>query len=244
MRDEFLQAFLLVPYIEGSPKVVAECLEGMAVKFNRDYSLMKDIRKTVLHELFIYLIAIYFKTQNYEALSYTINKTYFGPTYQRQLDGQSFRIFYSNDENLDKAVNQRDNKNYYCGTANFWIEHINIDVCSKAEFVFADEFCYNAALLIPNYDDSWYWFPQTYVYAVRDDFMMRTFSIKLKSKEHLNIATSIFGYTSTDAFIKKFKEIETAFREGKLRDYRYGSAFESASVICGFIKAEELGMKN
>ena len=244
LRDEFLQAFLLVPYIEGSPKVVAECLEGVANNLDSDYSPLKSIRKTVLHELFIYLIAIFFKTQNYEALSYTINKTYFGPSYRSQVDGQSFRIFYSNDEDLDKAVKQRDNKNYYCGTANFWIEHINIEVCSKAEFVFADELCYNAAILTPNYDDNWYWFPQTYVYASRDNSMMRTFSVKLKSKEHLSIAANIFGYTSTDEFIAKFKEVETAFHAGRLRDYRYNSAFESASVICEFVKTEELGTKN
>ena len=244
LRDEFLQAFLLVPYIEGGPKVVAECLEGVAVNLDRDYSQMKDIRKTVLHELFIYLIAIYYKTHNYEALSYTINKTYFGPSYHSQMDGQSFRIFYSNDEYLDKAINQRDNKNYYCGTAAFWIEHINVDVCSKAEFVFADELCYNAAMLTQNYDDSWYWFPQTYVYAINDNSMMRTFSVKLKSKEHLAVAANIFGYDSTDKFIVKFKEIETAFHEGKLRNYRYNAAFESASVICEFVKTEELGTRN
>ena len=103
---------------------------------------------------------------------------------------------------------------------------------------------YNAAIMTPNYDDSWYWFPQTYVYASRDNSMMRAFSVKLKSKEHLSIAANIFGYASTDEFIAKFKEVESAFHAGRLRDYRYNSAFESASVICEFVKTEELGTKN
>ena len=99
-------------------------------------------------------------------------------------------------------------------------------------------------MLTQNYDDSWYWFPQTYVYAINDNSMMRTFSVKLKSKEHLVVAANIFGYDSTDKFIVKFKEIETAFHEGKLRNYRYNAAFESAPVICEFIKTEELGTRN
>lgn len=244
LRDEFIQSFLLVPYIEGSHRVVAECLERVAVNIYSDHSLMQNIRKNVLHELFVYLIAIYFKTQNYDALSYTINRTYFGSVGSGIVDGHSFNIFYNSDKYLDKAVELRNRKKYHCGTANFWIEHINVDACSKAEFVFADELCYNAAMLIQNYEDSGYWFPQTYVYSVRDDSIIRTFSVKLKSKEHLAVASSIFGYTSMAEFVAKFKEVETLFRERKINRYRYNSAFETAPVLCDFIKTEELGTRN
>jgi len=41
----------------------------------------------------------------------------------------------------------------------------------------------------------------------------------------------------------KYREVEIALQEGKHRDYRYKSCFESAPVICGFIKTEELGKK-
>lgn len=42
----------------------------------------------------------------------------------------------------------------------------------------------------------------------------------------------------------KYREVEIALQEGKHRDYRYKSCFESAPVICGFIRTEELGTKN
>lgn len=48
--------------------------------------------------------------------------------------------FIYNNENLDRAVSQKDGKNYYSGTASYWINNINVEVCNKNEFVFADIF--------------------------------------------------------------------------------------------------------
>ena len=52
------------------------------------------------------------------------------------------------------------------------------------------------------------------------------------------------GFSNIDAFKKKYIEIETKMKQGNFREYRYNSAFETAPIICQFIKAEELGIRN
>ena len=52
------------------------------------------------------------------------------------------------------------------------------------------------------------------------------------------------GFPDTDAFKKKYIEVETKIKEGSFREYRYNSAFETAPVICQYVKSEELGIRN
>ncbi len=76
-----------------------------------------------------------------------MSKTYFVGRYGYN-EATSFDAFYYNNENLDRAVSQKDGKNYYSGTASYWINNINVEVCNKNEFVFADIFCHNASMFI------------------------------------------------------------------------------------------------
>ena len=53
-------------------------------------------------------------------------------------------------------------------------------------------------------------------------------SICLKSKEHLQEVAKMMGFSDTDAFKKKYIEIETKIQEGNFRECRYNSAYETA----------------
>ena len=185
------------------------------------------------------------KNKNYDALSYTLSKTYFvGRCGDAEVG--SFDVFYDNNESLDRAVSQKDDKNYYSGTASYWINNINIEVCNKNEFVFADIFCHNASLFIENYTRMWFWFPITYIYDRTEyrNSLFRQFAIRLKSNEHLQEAAKMMGYSDTESFKKKYIEIERKMKEGIIKEYRYNSAFETAPVICQYVKSEELGIRN
>ena len=57
-------------------------------------------------------------------------------------------------------------------------------------------------------------------------------------------ADKIMGFSNTEEFKKKYIEIETEMQKGNFREYRYNSAFETAPVICQYIKSEELGSRN
>ena len=80
---------------------------------------MGEVTRTLLHEIFIYVIAFYLKKRDNDALSYVLSKTYFVSG-----DAQSFNIFYDHNENFDRAVSKRDGKRYYSGTANYWVNSI------------------------------------------------------------------------------------------------------------------------
>ena len=243
IRDEFLLLMQYIFYVEDSEKIVAATLESTCEKLINGSGLVNEIQKTLLHEIFIYVIAFYYKNKKYDALSYTINKTYFvNNGYNR--NPQSFDVFYENNDNLDKAVCKRDNKTYYSGVAKFWTDNININTCNKNEFVFADILLHNASVFIENYEDGWFWFPITYVYNGHENTLFRNFAIKLQSKEHLEEASAILGYSSVDRFRKKFLEVEESINQGNVEKYRFSSCFEYVPLLCYYIKHCELGQRN
>ena len=243
IRDEFLLLMRYTYYIDGSEKVIATALESICEKLERGNGLINDIQKTLLHEIFIYIIAIYYRNGKYDALSYTINRTYFVKSRYND-SAQSFDVFYENNENFDKAINKRDNKTYYSGVAKYWTDNININSCSKNEFVFADILLHNASVYIENYKNSWFWFPITYVYNGHENNLMKNFSIKLMSKEFLEETAKTFGYSSIEEFRKKFLEVEERINKGAMEKYRFNSCFESVPLLNYYIKAEELGTRN
>ncbi len=243
IRDEFLLLMQYIYYIDGGERIVATTLENVCENLEKGDGLINEIQKTLLHEMFIYIIAIYLKNKRYDALSYTINKTYFVNS-RRNDNAQSFDVFYEYNSNLDKAVNSHDNKTYYSGVAKYWTDNINVNACSKNEFVFADILLYNASVFIENYKNEWFWFPITYIYSGHENNLMKRFSIKLQSKEHLLVASTTFGYSNITEFRKKFIEVEERINKGSMEKYRFNSCFECAPLLCYYIKHDELGQRN
>lgn len=244
-RDEFLHLLKYSYYVPEAYKIVASVMEEICTEIKDKSGYEGEIIKTLLHEIFIYVIAFYLKNKDYDALSYILLKTYFVGKCDYE-DAQSFNVFYYNNENFDRAVSQRDNQKYCSGTASYWVNNINVEICSKNEFVFADIFCYNAAIFVENYIDEWFWFPITYIYNTKEygNSSFQQFAIRLKSKEHLQEITKIFGFSSVDAFKRKYIEIEAKMRKGDFKEYRYTSTFKTAPIICRYVKAEELGTRN
>lgn len=244
-RDDFLHLLKYSFYVPEAYKIVASVMEEICAEIKDKGGYEGEVMRTLLHEIFIYVVAFYLKNKNSDAVSYILSKTYFVGRYGYNED-QSFDIFYDHNENLDRAVSQKDGKNYYSGTANYWINNINVEICNKNEFVFADIFCHNASMFVENYTKEWFWFPITYIYdrAEYGNSLFRKFAIRLKSKEHLQETVKIMGFPDTDAFKKKYIEVETKIKEGNFREYRYNSAFETAPVMCQYVKSEELGIRN
>ena len=244
-RDDFLHLLKYSLYVPEAYKIIASVMEKICVEIKGKSGYEGEVMRTLLHEIFIYVVAFYLKSKNSDAVSYILSKTYFVGRYGYNED-QSFNVFYDNNENFDRAVSQKDGKKYYSGTASYWINNINVEVCNKNEFVFADIFCHNASIFVENYTNEWFWFPITYIYdrAEYGNSFFRQFAIRLKSKEHLREAAKIMGFSDTEVFKKKYIEIEKKMKEGNFREYRYNNAFETAPVICQYVKSEELGIRN
>lgn len=244
-RDEFLILIKSSEYVQEGYKYIAKFLEELMCEIRRQQINYANLKATFVHECFIYVVAYYLKKSANEALRYLLNKTYFAGSSRFSQDADSYNCFYCYNDVLDNAVCKRDDKNYYCGTAELWMENINVDVCSKDEFVSGDLLCHSASLLISNYYRDWAWFPLTYVYNT-DGYrgLFATYSKRLVSKEYLENMLSILDFESIDAFKEQYKSVEEKFHNGDLREYRYNSCFEAAKNFWNYMKTEDLGTRN
>ncbi len=240
IRDEFLLLIKYVSYIKSGEQNIANMLEATQNLVCLENGLLKEIKLALLHELFIYVIAIYYKNQNLDGLAYFLGKTYFNND-RFGNRAENFNLFFSSHPNIDNAVNKRDGKKYLSGTAQYWIDSLDTETCSKREFVFADILCFNYAVFGKDYHRDWYWFPITYIYSDHENDLMHAFTAKLQSSEYLSKAAQIFGYDNVQEFNKKFTEIEAMYKAGNFREYRYPSAFERAPILCHEINSESLG---
>lgn len=245
VRDSFLHLLKYSLYVPESYSLVANALEEISVVVYDDVCNIGELASVVLHEIFIYVIAFYMKNKQYVAVKYMLNKTYFVGKSAYD-DASSFDIFFGKHKNLDIAISKSDKKQYFCGTARYWWDNVNLDVCSKDEFVFADILCYNASIFIENYKKPVFWFPLTYIYS-RDEYnysLFHKFSVKLTSKEHLFHTCNIMGFEDLQSFKVKFANVETDMKRGKFSRYRYSEAYTSAPLMCQFTVLDDLGIRN
>lgn len=241
IRDRFLKLFQYVSYVLDGEKIIAEKLEEMLIVLQESQQgLARENLHTLLHEVFVYLIAIYYKKHLYKHIHYTLSKSYFVRTHSMRVG--TFEVFYEYNNSLSKTVCERDNKRYYSGIAVLWLENINIDVCTKNDFVLADLLCYNASVYMVDYTDFRYWFPQCYIYSGYEDGVWNSFAIKLKSLEHAKYAVEMLGFVDIDELKKRFEEINDKVAKREIGRYRYDNAFEVAPLITDYVKVEEIGM--
>ena len=82
-----------ISYVPESYKLIASMMEETCAKLTDGSVVEYKIEKTLLHELFIYTIAIYLRNKDYDALAYTLTKTYFVNS-RSGYDANSFDVFY------------------------------------------------------------------------------------------------------------------------------------------------------
>lgn len=240
IRDKFLELIKYRNYVPEAFKKIAIFLEESHYEINKKFEKDRIILRTLLHEIFLYTIAIYLKNNDYDSLAYTLGKTYFETFYSNTVD-KGFNLFYTHNTSLDEAMCKKNKKTYYSGTAEYWLNSINIDICNKNEFIFADILCYNASMIMENYKNERYWFPLTYIYG---DELFKRFCIQLKSKEYLEVAAKIFGFNKVENFKNKLSQIENKIKQGEIKSIGYETSYEAAPVFYWYIKAEELGTRN
>ena len=247
IRTDFLGLIAKSMYVASFTQIVADFFERTFNQLDENNSVGNEICKVFLRELFLYFLAWLLKRKQYGEVGYVFGRTYFKtrPEYGHEL-GYDYNMFYSGalHTNLDKAVCQKDSRTYYSGTASYWINGIDIDFCTKEDFVFADLISYNYSIYGNGYRDSWKWFPVTYIYDNDINSCIGAFARQLVSREKLKDVLLIFNYSSEREFIKAFKDVEKRLLGGEFREYRYSSCFESAQIMGSFVKAEQLGSVN
>ena len=240
-RDCFLELLLHVSSIDDGVHLFIESLSNIRKKYGRNGTVFSDVMQCLTHELFIYTVGFLYKKHKYSDLAFLFNRTYILDEYISEHSDLTFNAFRRHGDAFDTAVCNRDEKEYYSGTAKYWTDHINIRVCSKSDFVFADILCFNATVLCKDYSYDWYWFPLSYIYQESGRF--RLFAVSLQSKERLIWVATMFGYQTPQEFVDKAKELEQSNVLRDLRNYRYRSTFEHAPFILQFINSDNLGIR-
>ena len=238
VKNSFLSLIGYSSYVNEAQVEIANYLEELADSLYDITTARGNLAKILLHELFIYTVAHFWVIKDYQTLGYLFNRTYFSRSYSRNDTGaRSYDIFYSGSDHsaFDDAVSSVDKQNYYSGTAHHWIQTIQVEFCTKEQFVFADLLCFNCAVYGKNYTNDWAWFPITYCYDNEYNSSVARMAKKLISKEYVERILPIFGYQRISDFSAKIKEVQES---GSFRDYRYRGAFDPAHILGYFIKPE------
>lgn len=242
LRDKILELIKCSVYVERSHKWIADFLNDLKDEILDLSDYRRSILSTYIHELYIYTIAMYMKYEQYDELKDLLTREY--NFNEKDSKFRDFRFFYHSDSRLDNYMCNRDKQNYYSGTAEFWMTHINENVCTKEEFVSADIFCNNASLFIIHntYEYTFYWFPMTYVYG-KTYRNFRKLANKLQYKTGLQTIANILGYTPQQ-FIQKYNEIFQNYKNGNAKKFSYPMAFSASPQFFYYLKPDELGQKD
>ena len=212
------------------------------IKNLRGSGLKTEILSDFVHETFIYLIGILFKNKKYKEINILLTKTYFQNGMGLIAPTNFIQYFYCGSyKNVSLAKCKKDDKQYYSGLADLWIENLNLKALNKEEFVFADVLLYNLSILLLEGND-WYWFPKSYCYQQEFESQISLFSNKLKSKYELSKKKDLFSNWSIDMLKNKFNTMKKLKDEDKR--YRYPENFEWANLILDYIKIDDIGSLN
>lgn len=131
IRTEFLALLEYSMYIDSPEKIITKELEKCALEIQDDSSVAGGLSKSFLHELFLYSVAYFLKNDDYSSAGYILGRTYYNPNkIANKISG--YNLFYSRSDNsLDRAMNERDDKNYVSGCTEYWIENIEAKYYTK-----------------------------------------------------------------------------------------------------------------
>lgn len=243
IRDEYLSLFQYVYYVSDYIELISDFLEDLRNSLEENGVSFRELKRTFLHELFIYSVSLLLKNKEYCEVGSLLCRTFYSSAYRNEI--RDFRYFYAGDcdHELDMAVNNVDQKKYYSGTAALWIKNINTLFCSKEQFVYGDMFCFNYSIFGKAKDERWYWFPLTYVYDNEYHSCVRELALKLSSKHQLERILPAFGFTAVQEFVDNYVKVCNAPQQ-EFGKYRFSQAFEVAANLSFFIKPDQIAEFN
>jgi hypothetical protein len=173
-----------------------------------------EIFKFIIHELFLYLVAIGLKNENYKFVEELFYSHYiFQDKYNYKNEPKTFGDFYHYVEIMDAYYKQTFSKGFFSPMADFIIKRIPQGF-TKDMIVEADLLCHYVAVL-----NNFEWFPITYVYKLRGSFELFD---RMISKRHFEKIKFLFGVTTADELKKKLESLERS--QTNTKQIRYSNS--------------------
>ena len=225
LRDDFLAFFDKVTKskVDFNVDILVEFLENLNLfRFpldgrNGGNSFEFDNFRFIIHELFIYLVAIGLKNQNYEFIQDILYSPYFPKGEHDSNKHKSFDCFYQHIDSIDEYYNTLYNRKFYSPMADLMIKRSH-KLIDKHLIIQADLLCHYIGT-IDDTDSFWIWFPLTYIYGQDTDY---EFFYRMISKRHFDKAKRVFDVNS----IKELQEKIAIYKEKYRPDYGYSGRYK------------------
>ena len=184
-----------------------------------------------IHELFLYLIAVGIKNENYKFVEELLYSSYFlQDNYGYKNEPVQFEKFYHYIDIIDRYYNDAYSKTFLSPMADLMIKRIP-EGFTIDNLVDSDLTCYYVAVIKGHY-----WFPLTYIYRRRSQFELFN---RLVSCRHFEKVKILFNVETIDELKNKLKEIES--KDKTPNAMRYSGSFESVAPIYQIIDIEKIG---
>jgi hypothetical protein len=239
LREEFINFFsklsrneyqfdieILIKFLEKLPLFKRPLDERSSWS---DYEF--DNFRFITHELFLYLITISLKNENYKLVEELLYSSYFlHDKYEIKKEPSRFDCFYNYARNFDAYYKQTYSQDYFSPMADLIIKRIP-DSITKAEVVQADLLCHYISKL-----QNLRWFPITYVYKTDGNFELYERLISLRHFEKVKI---IFAVQT----VQELKDLltKTKANDKDANSVRYSNSFDSVRPIYEVINIEKIG---
>lgn len=240
-RDAFIKALENITYKDYFTDVVADFFE-LYRQTQDDHRDLDDYssqaRMALLHEMFIYTIALLWDAEEYAKIHDLITRTYFlSGKYRVNKAARLTDIVYAGGltDLIENAKKKVDNKNYCSGLAQHWSEHVMAGY-SLNQVTFADLLIYNLSVL-EEPENTRYWFPMLYVYSLENPIFSR-FAIRLKSAHQMKRLGGLVGDVSPAGIAERIQKMAKLSVKDK---YRYNGYFDKAPLILDYVKTDEIG---
>ena len=189
-----------------------------------------DNFRIIVHELFLYLIAIGLKNECFRFIEELLYSRYFfQEKYDKSVEPLSFERLYFHINSIVPYYNQTYSSNFFSPMADLIIKRIPENF-TKDFVIEADLLCHYIGLL-----NNINWFPITYVYKTRGKF---EFFNRLISTRHFEKVKILFHVLNAGELTEKLVEIQR--KDTNPRLVGYSSSFDRVMPIYQIINIERI----
>lgn len=185
--------------------------------------------KYMIHEFWLYTVAIGIKKQNYKFLETILFSSFFSKKRYSPNSAQRYDLFYQYiDHEIKHYIKESTGREYISAHAHLLMSNIPEQI-KKTDIINADLLCYYVGLI-----SNVKWFPITYIYQ---EDLSKNFSLlsKLISKRHIEKVMKVFGTKDVNSLKAELLKID------EKRERGYFNAFGQIPNIGQFVKIEEIG---
>jgi TIR domain len=187
--------------------------------------------KFIIHELFIYLVSIGLKNENYKFIEDILYSNYFPhDRYDRSNKAKTYESFYTYMDAINAYYNQVNSQKFLSPMADLMIKRVP-EFFPQKKFVEADLICHHVGIL-----NNIKWFPITYIYE--EPYKLELF-YKMESLRHFEKVKNIFGVNKPSELKENLVKLKENYK-----DYdrmKHTNSFNSVVPIFTIIDIEKIG---